>query len=607
MRNILLLILLFQTGLLLAQPGTTPEREVGGKMYYAHQVVAGNTLWGLQQMYGVKADEIMRANPELSEGLKIGQTVLIPIPNKANTTPKVEPVISDYKVKAGETLYGLSRKFNTNVDELIRLNPELADGALKKNQMIKVPGKVDEEEEVTEVPVKEIPNPFIVDTVKAENGTTHTVQVTFSDSVVEHKVLAHETMYSISKRFMVPMETIMKDNKLSSTSVSEGQILIIKVKKEHIESMEVKPVPDPFDTHKGDPIVFEKKDRYKVAIILPFYLDHGAGYSSYVSEVSTQFYMGAAIALDTLKKMGLKADIQYYDSKKDSASVINILNSPGFKDVDLVIGPFYANTQALVAEFCQKNHIRMMMPVSSESGALEGNPLVYAAVPSNMTLMTELGEYVAKNHQKDRIILVKPTRAEDLPMYEAFRDSYNAAKVSGSKAALNETNTESMNLLMTKERNNVFIMPTTNRSTATKFMNGISKSDFRARKDGIIVYGTKEWVEFTDINNIYKNNYNFRFATPNFSDYYDASMINLNRVYRARYKTDLPKWAVQGYDIMLFSCSQFFLDGARVNLIMNQFDMEQVSPEDGFENKHIYVVEQDEFELIDTELHRNDK
>eukprot|EP00353_Schmidingerella_taraikaensis_P014274 CAMPEP_0185594452 /NCGR_PEP_ID=MMETSP0434-20130131/74945_1 /TAXON_ID=626734 ORGANISM="Favella taraikaensis, Strain Fe Narragansett Bay" /NCGR_SAMPLE_ID=MMETSP0434 /ASSEMBLY_ACC=CAM_ASM_000379 /LENGTH=215 /DNA_ID=CAMNT_0028221797 /DNA_START=43 /DNA_END=687 /DNA_ORIENTATION=+ len=215
MRYILLTILFLQSAFLWAQPGVSPEKEIDGKRYYVHKVQAGNTLWGLQQMYGVKVDEIMAANPELSDGLKIGTSVLVPIPGGTSATVQ-EVETNKYKVRKGETLYGLSRKFDTTVDELIRLNPELAETSLQKGQFIQVPGKV-EEAEVVEVPDPidtTVPNPFVTDTVKVDDENSHVVSVAFNDSIAEHKVLAHETMYSISKRFMVPIETILKANGL---------------------------------------------------------------------------------------------------------------------------------------------------------------------------------------------------------------------------------------------------------------------------------------------------------------------------------------------------------------------------------------------------------
>lgn len=608
MRIVLLTTLILQATLSWAQPGVAPEREIDGKSYYVHKVEAGNTLWGLQQMYGTSVEEIMAANPELSSGLKTGQSILVPMKEKQ---PVKEVVTSEYKVKKGETLYGLSRKFNTTVDELIRLNPVLAESSLQKGQRIVVPGVVAEENDPDPDPdpdpiVKDpVPNPFIVDTVKSVADTHHIVKVRFNDSVIEHHVMAHETMYSISKRFMVPIETILKENNLKGTALHEGQVLRIPVKSERIEKLVVKPVPEAYDPNGSDPIEFPEKERYRIAVIAPFFFSHGKGYSSYISDVATQFYMGTALAIDTLKRMGFNADVQFYDSKRDSATILQILNSSEFANTDLVIGPFFPNTQNLVAEYCKQNAIRMIVPVSVDASLIEGNRLVYSAVPSSITLMTGLADFVAKNHTKDRVVLVKPTKKEDMPLYEAFRDAYNAADVSG-KAALNETTMDGMKFLMTRNTNNVFVMPTDDRANAEKFVAEVSRSDFRAKKGGIYMYGTKEWVDFTGIHNNYKNEYNFRFASPNFMDYYTEHMIEMNKNFRARYKTDMSKISVQGYDVMLHGCASFFLPDQKAPLLMNSFSMKQITSSDGYENDHIYIVEQDEFELINAELPRKD-
>lgn len=602
MRTILILFVLLSSSQLFAQPGVAPQKEVEGVMSYIHTVESGNTLWGLQQMYGVSVEKIMSNNSNLNEGLSIGQKVIIPVPNYVAPLPET----SRYKVKRGDTLYGLSRKFKTTVDELIKINPELSEG-LQKGQLIQVPGKIEPAivvEIETENIYEPVPNPFIADTI---SETQETVNVSFSDSIVRHSVMSHETMYSISRRFMVPIEKIMEVNKLSTTRLSEGQVLIIPVKSERITKVPVKSVPDVYDPDDNEPLIFDVKERYKIAVILPLHLDYGPEYSKYVSSVATQYYMGASMALDSLKAMGLNADVHFFDSKNDSVAVLELINGIEFNDVDLVIGPFFAKTQAIVAEYCKNNKIRMVCPVSSESKLLEKNRLVYASVPSNITLVNGLAQYVLRTHANDNIILVKPTDKKDLPLYEAFRKSFNEFPVLElSRPALRETTIDGMKSFLNRSSKNIIIIPTINKTTGVKFMNTLNRSSFKAKRDEIFVFGMKEWVDFTDINNIYKNKFNLHFGSPNFVDYYTDEMIELNRAFRREYNTDMSKMAIQAYDVFLFYCSNFFLENKKPNLMMNNFRMEQVSESDGYENQNVFIVEQEEYELRDGEKRIND-
>ncbi len=549
-------------------------------------------------MYGVDVEEIIAENPELKDGIKVGQKLLIPkITNEVSETE----VFSDYKVKNSETLYGLSKKFNTTVDRLIELNPELSEG-LKKGQTIKVPGNFKDEETETQIEkveeVKEVvPNPFVVESTK-EDGTKESVKISFSDSTIRHSVLAHETMYSISKRFMVSIDEIMKKNGLTSSSVKEGQVLIIPVKSERIERVDVKKVPD-YLANKGPGVSkIVKKDEYTIALFLPFFLEYGSGYSEYVANLSAQFYMGAMLAVDTLEAKGLRAKLHVFDTRNDSITIAKLLQNSIFDKVDLVIGPLLGENVNQVATFCKNREIRMVCPVTSDSYVLENNPYFFSAVPSNITLMNGLAKFMVNNYSKDNIVLIKPTDKKSLPLYESFRKAFNETPFNGSRPHLVETTIDNFNTFIKRGVNTRFVVPTVDKTTAMKFMNNLNRSAFRSSANDLFVYGTKEWVNFTDINNVYKNKYNFHFPSPNHLDYYEEKVVGLNKVYRSRYKTDISKMAVQGYDVLLYFSSSFFLEGKSINLIMNNFNMKSISTSDGQENSNVFIIEQDDFNLL---------
>lgn len=595
---ILVLILCLSASLSWAQPGVAPTKQINGKTYYIHKVEAGNTLYGLHKMYSVEAATIMAENPFLKDGLKVGQEVVIPA---GESLQAEEIVTSDYKVKKGETLYGISRQFNTTVDNLIALNPETKDGIVK-GQVLKVPGKYSEENLNITSNVEPLPNPFVVDTVQKEDHQEE-IKVSFSDSTVHHTVLAHETMYSISKRFMVSIEKIMKMNNLSSTSLREGQVLIIPVKQERIEKTIIKEVPPKYDPNGTKELVFERKDRYKVAILAPFFLDYGKGYSQYVSGLATHFYMGATMALDSLKGKGLKADIYFFDSRNDSATVQSILKSADFKDMDLVIGPFFNTTRAMVAEHCKKNNIRMVSPVSMEESLLEGNRLLYSAVQSDAQLMEGLVDYLSVKHAKDNIVLIGVTKEEDKVLYEAFKLAYKAK--SGMKP-LTESTIDGLKYNIQRGVNTLFIVPTSDKNTSMKFMNSLNRSAFRSSTDNIFVFGMKAWMNFSDVNSVYRNKYNFHFPSANHLDYYRDDVIEFNKKFRAKYNTDLSRMAAQGYDIVTYFCSSFFLENDSPHLFMNDFQLEKTADGSGYTNKKTFIVEQEEFELFDAEIKRDE-
>ena len=114
-----LIVFLLGSIQLFAQPKDTEIEVKDGKKYYVHIVQAGNSLWGIHNLYNVPVDDIVSSNPGVENGIKDGQKLLIPVIDKqTNSNIKTEntKVGSNTEIKhlvqAQETLYGISKKYN---------------------------------------------------------------------------------------------------------------------------------------------------------------------------------------------------------------------------------------------------------------------------------------------------------------------------------------------------------------------------------------------------------------------------------------------------------------------------------------------------------------
>ncbi|WP_430412396.1 LysM peptidoglycan-binding domain-containing protein [Kordia sp.] len=129
-------------------------------------VKAKETKWGIAHSYGLTIEELEELNPEIKDGLKIGQEIKLP-------KRTVKPVVASsenyafYTVKPKQTLYTLTRKLGVSEDELILLNPALKDG-LKAGMILKLPVAKTESLEVVDA---EIVDKFSF----LENATTENV------------------------------------------------------------------------------------------------------------------------------------------------------------------------------------------------------------------------------------------------------------------------------------------------------------------------------------------------------------------------------------------------------------------------------------------------
>lgn len=550
-----------------------------GKKYIVHYALAGNTLWGLHSTYHVPVNDIIAANPGIEKGVMEGQKVMVPVGNaEAGTMDGTS--VKEHTVLKGETLYSIAKQEGCTAEELAKLNPGTKAG-LKPGQLVRIPVTL-------QAPAKE--------TKPAEAASVPAVS--FSDTVIVYTVKKEETMYSISKRFMVPVVELQEFNKLKSNNIKPGDVLRIPLKKENVKEVPVRAVKPVEQGRKVDQdLLFKKKDEYHIAVLLPFYLD-GAGNSEALRNIATEFYMGMELAADSLEELGFRAVLHVYDVKNDSLSVVAMLKKAEMKKMDLVIGPLLPQGAEIVSAWCKTNQIRMVCPSACNSSVLKSNPYIYAAVSTDITQQRITARYIVDNHPKDQIVLINTGVAKDRELYDAFRERFLELSKAKSNVKLIEVKSEDLMAYIRKNSGTVFIVPTRDKSAAMKFMNLLQKSGSRAGSGTISVFGTKEWAGFDDIKGVVRNKYNLHWASSSDLNYSLPETKRLLRKYRIKFRADMSRYAAHGFDVLFYFSRTLLMDEKCSQGVINAFDMEQVSAGNGFENNQCFILKHVDFELI---------
>jgi LysM repeat protein len=118
--------------------GSSVQNQVT-QIYTSYTVPAKMNFYRLEQDFGVKSDEIVRLNPEITErgGLKEGMVIRIPEQKVETGVINTDNYIF-YEVKPKQNEFRLTRKFGMTWAELVQLNPDLKDG-LKAGMVLKLP------------------------------------------------------------------------------------------------------------------------------------------------------------------------------------------------------------------------------------------------------------------------------------------------------------------------------------------------------------------------------------------------------------------------------------------------------------------------------------
>lgn len=215
-----------------------PTKEIYEEEENIYIVKKGDTLYSIAMANNTTVDELKKANNLTSNILSTGQLLKIP----SALLPE-----STYIVKKGDSLYSIANKYNTNVDELKRIN-NLTSNILSIGQVLKLPSDkvsdIEKEENTINYTVQKGDSLYsiarkystTIDKIKDLNNlTTNLLSIgqvllipTDTNLETTYTVQKGDSLYSIAKKYDTTVDRLKQLNNLKSNLLSIGQILIVR-------------------------------------------------------------------------------------------------------------------------------------------------------------------------------------------------------------------------------------------------------------------------------------------------------------------------------------------------------------------------------------------
>lgn len=365
-----------------------PTKKIDGIEYYIYTVQAGEGLYSISKRFNVSQSEINNVNPQIQDGLKAGQEIFIPKKGQIKTqNSEIELSKTEYiihKVQKKQTLFAISRIYNVSQEEIVAANPEAANG-VRMGDELKIPQKSKEdsdtkkskketkEEKQKKDSAKETDRRDENTTKKPEqkpdNSTnTPNLHIGNDGNFIFYQVQPGETLYSISKRYNTTVDEIIKHNPEIANSLPTGTKLKIPFNTKTSETTTTREVEK-----KG------RKDTYKIAYLLPLMLDE-KGKDATVRKF-LDFYMGSLLAVKNAQNSGTNYDIYTFDTEKSETKIHSIINLPEMGKMDLIIGPAYSAQTPILTDFAKRREIYTVVPFSSNVENIEDNPYIFQFNP----------------------------------------------------------------------------------------------------------------------------------------------------------------------------------------------------------------------------------
>ena len=206
--------------------------------YYV--IKAGDTLYSIASKHNTTVDEIKKLNNLKSNTLTVGNKLKLPAPSVVSpSTPSGD---NTYKVKSGDTLYGIANKYNTTVDELKKLN-DLSSNTLTIGSVLKLPSTISIKPSVENNPntytvksgdtLYSIAKQFglTVDKLKLMNNKSNNLISIGEELIVgdnkTYTIKSGDTLYGIANKYNTTVDEIKKLNNLKSNTLTIGNTLYI--------------------------------------------------------------------------------------------------------------------------------------------------------------------------------------------------------------------------------------------------------------------------------------------------------------------------------------------------------------------------------------------
>jgi len=308
-----------------------------------------------------------------------------------------------YKVKKGETMRTIAKKLDIATKDLLRLNPDVGRRP-KPNTEIFIPNK-------TTIKLIEEKDDNLVDTVVKDSIQKDSIQKInvledLSEDYILHSVSKGDTFYSLTRYYNVLKSDLLELNPDLIDGLKLGTTIKIK---ERVEG-------ETLDIIYKDTIA--EVAELKVALLLPFRAkvfdtvpSQDIFKTKILPNIVTDFYLGAELAIDSLRNKGIQIDFNVYDTEDRNTKINEIITDGSLDDKDVIIGSIYSDETQRLANSVKAP---LIFPIFSKAQTSFTSSRIVKTSPDKHLSKEKLLSYVSKQYNNENIIIVGDSTATSI-------------------------------------------------------------------------------------------------------------------------------------------------------------------------------------------------
>ena len=545
--------------------------------FLIHKVRKGDTIFSLTKRYEISDQQLLYYNPELKDGLKRKMKLKIPRYKEIPPTPKTGPQENIHIVAKGESRWRVAYSYGITLDELKAANPEMG-ALLSIGQELVIPK--------TYIETKAFDPNYNYYTVKPKEG-----------------------YYRLELKLKVSEEELISLNpELTEKGLIAGMILRLP----KVESNEFK-VEDNLIVEKVNlrDSLF-RQNKLKVALMAPFLLPtvsidsieqtNQILQNRNLQTISLDFYAGARLAMEDLIELGLTIDFTVYDTENNNFKVNQLIDTNDFSKFDFVVGPFVPRHFNTVSAKLEKKKLPLVSPLTTKLLTMRKN--VVHTFTDRKLLIERMHRYIdSLDKQAENPCVVIIADDENLVVQNRLKEQFPLAEIVNPDPEFNFVKPELIDSLTSNLEENWVFLETKKTNLIISMVSMLNAQQNENRKTRLFTLDRSSAYDDENIDQSHLGNLSFTYAeTININPVVLTSFYDL---YMDAYGTVPTREAIRGYELMTdltlrAAISKKLIDGfslGETQYLQNKFLFREEAK--GHRNSAMYLLQHKGYETIE--------
>ena len=606
------------------------------KKYSTYRVKEGETIEIIAKKLSVTPYDLLKLNPDIKKNVSVNDIIVIP-----NTTTKSKPnqvenvtlnfladkdiIVDNYiyhEVEKKETLYSILKKYKTEIKVLNKLNPQLLDIGLQYGNVLKIPIQEADLSQLSKLAEQgKYTQTYIVKAKETKFGIAkdHGISIAYLeelnpnlkgadlqiDDVIMvpkniinlnesnytiHTVKKMETFYSLSSMYGVSKEELILVNPELENGVKEG--MLIKIPRVNIENnnLFVDQIPE--------------NKQLKIGIMLPFKSKRDSldFKNDRLLNIATDYYFGALIAIDSLKKQGLSIHLKVYDTENSAYVSDQLSKKDEFANYDAVIGPlFLKNVTAVSKNLMVKNPL-IISPISTQDHSKINNNKLVQNVSTKDFLAKEMIDFLKSKYNNQNLVIIEDENSnlseteknllKNIRLLDSLKNiSVIKPKRGYIKSDIFKSKLDSLseNWVLLVGKDDVLIA------------NVVHNLGVMPEAYNLTLFALNKPKGIDKIGNEFLARINFHYPTSSFVDEQSELLKQFDHKYKEKYYTYPSKYAIEGFDatydiLMRLATGNNLVEQGVSKRLISKFSYAN-SPSGNIVNHGIFIVKYEGLEI----------